>query len=164
MYRSLFSETFSCVASPVQFAAVKAYEYSDELKHYVADSATILSGVSSFIYENLVTHKISATNPQGAFYMMVGFDQFKNQINSKGIYTSEELAIYLLENYQVALLPGSDFGFQDSEFFFRLAFVDFDGKNVMKAFKGKIDNDFIKKECPNMFTGTHQLIQFAKDL
>ena len=39
VYSSLFSETFSCVSSPVQYAALEAYEYSKELQHYVATSS-----------------------------------------------------------------------------------------------------------------------------
>ncbi len=49
--------------------------------------------------------------------MMIGFNQFKTQIQSLGINTSNELANYLLDTYQVALLPGSDFGFENTEFF-----------------------------------------------
>ncbi len=165
VYRSLFSETFSCVSSPIQFAAIKAYEYSEELKNYVANSSAILKGISSYIFENLLKEEIQSTNPEGAFYMMIGFDKFRSQINKKGIQTSQELAHYLLENYQVALLPASDFGFEETEFFFRLAFVDFDGEKVLQASKEKkIDLDFIKEECSNIYKGTKQLIQFVKDL
>ena len=166
VYRSLFSETFSCVASPVQYAAVKAYEYPTEIKQYVKDSSTILSEVSSFIYETLTTNNINCTKANGAFYMMVGFDQFSGEIQELGIQTSQELAMHLLENYQVALLPGSDFGFEEHEFYFRLAFVDFQGKEVLEAYqqKGSIDREFIQQECPSIFKGINKLIDFAVDL
>ena len=166
VYRSLFSETFSCVASPVQYAAVKAYEYSAELKHYVADSAAVLSSVSSFIHDAFTQNNIDCTKSQGAFYMMIGFDAFANQIHRLGIQTSQGLAMYLLEKYQVALLPGSDFGFEKSEFYFRLAFVDFHGEEVLKAYQKAKSTDpaFIEKECPAIFYGTQRLIDFVKDL
>lgn len=117
VYRSLFSETFSCVSSPVQFAAVKAYEYSDKLKEYVSISSAILHEISSYVFSELLKNNIDCTNPEGVFYMMIGFNQFKTQIQSLGINTSNELANYLLDTYQVALLPGSDFGFENTEFF-----------------------------------------------
>ena len=44
--------------------------------------------------------------------MMIGFETFKEAIQSLNIHTSIELAHYLLENYDVSLLPGSDFGFK----------------------------------------------------
>lgn len=166
VYRSLFSETFSCVASPVQYAAIKAYEYSESIQRYVAEASVVLSGVSSFIYEQLTAYTITCTNPRGAFYMMIGFDQLQDQINALGIHTSKELAIHLLEKYQVALLPASDFGFEENELFFRLAFVDFNGESAMKAYreKGVVNIDFLKQECPNMYKGVYQLIKFVNSL
>ena len=166
VYRSLFSETFSCVASPVQYAAIEAYKYSNDIKEYVSDSSSILSGISSFIFKNLTRNQITCTNPRGAFYMMVGFDELQERINALGIQTSKELSLYLLENYQVALLPSSDFGFEDKELFFRLAFVDFDGKNVMKVYQEKkqITENFIKENCPNIYKGVERLIKFVNDL
>jgi len=164
-YKSLFSETFSCVSSPIQMAAIAAYTYPPDLIKYVGDSSSILKGVSQYIFENLTKNNISCTNPQGAFYMMVGFDQFREKINLLGIETSQQLALYLLEKYHVALLPGSDFGFQKNELFFRLAFVDFDGKDVMEAYlkKVNIDEAFIKQHCPRVFSGVQKLIEFAKE-
>ena len=82
VYSSLFSETFSCVSSPVQYAALKAYEYSKELQDYVATSAAILNGISSYIYNELSKCAIQCTTPQGSFYMMVGFEKFKSILTS----------------------------------------------------------------------------------
>ncbi len=166
VYRSLFSETFSCVSSPVQFAAVKAYEYADKLKEYVSISSAILHGISSYVFSELLKNNIDCTNPEGAFYMMIGFDQFKTQIQSLGINTSKELAHFMLENYQVALLPGSDFGFETTEFFFRLAFVDFNGEKVMNAYRDMaiIDESFIKENCLSIYSGVQQLIKFTNEL
>jgi aspartate/methionine/tyrosine aminotransferase len=166
VYRSLFSETFSCVASPVQYAGITAYQYSESIQDYVSEAANILSGIAEFVYDSLTQKGVACTRSKGAFYMMIGFDAFADQIHKLGIQTSEELALYLLETYQVALLPGSDFGFEDAEFFFRLAFVDFNGESVLKAYQksGKIDVEFIQRECPSMYLGTQQLIKFVEDL
>ena len=72
---------------------------------------------------------------------------FTKKINKLGISTSKELADYLLENYRIALLPASDFYFNQNELFFRLAFVDFDGDMVYKQYlkNGNININFIKK-------------------
>ena len=166
VYRSLFSETFSCVSSPIQFAGVKAYEYAPKLKEYVNISSKILHGVSSFIFDEFSKNNILCTQSRGAFYMMIGFDNFKEAIQSLNITTSIELAHYLLENYDVALLPGSDFGFQETELFFRLAFVDFDGENIMNSTQEdtEIDKFYVQKNCPSVFRGVDQLVKFTKDL
>jgi aspartate/methionine/tyrosine aminotransferase len=166
VYKSLFSETFSCVASPVQYAGIAAYAYSESIQKEVSKASKILLGISTFVYKSLTQKGVSCTRSKGAFYMMIGFDAFADQIHKLGMQTSQQLALYLLEKYQVALLPGSDFGFDDSEFFFRLAFVDFDGESVMKAYQHnqQMDAEFIQKECPSMFVGTQQLIKFVEDL
>ena len=98
--------------------------------------------------------------------MMIGFDNFKEAIQSLNITTSIELAHYLLENYDVALLPGSDFGFQETELFFRLAFVDFDGENIMNSTQEdtEIDKFYVQKNCPSVFRGVDQLVKFTKEL
>ncbi len=166
VYRSLFSETFSCVSSPIQYAGIKAFHYSQELQEYVYKSSKILQGISKYIFNTLTTSKIQCTIPQGAFYMMIGFDMFKKELNSLKINTSTELAHHLLENYNVALLPGSDFGFEDHEFFFRLAFVDFDGEKLMNLFqrKRRIDEHFIKENCSRIYKGVQQLRRFTQQL
>lgn len=96
IYKSLFSETFSCVSSPVQYAAVKAYKYEKELQKYVADSSKILQGISSYIYDEFSKSGIQCTQPRGAFYMLIGFDAFKRQLKALDITTSKELANYLI--------------------------------------------------------------------
>jgi len=165
VYTSLFSETFSCVSSPVQFAAVKAYQYSKDLQEYVANSAAILDGISSYVYKQLSTNNIQCTTPQGSFYMMIGFENFKEKTKLLELHSSTKLSHYLLENFGVALLPGSDFGFDTTELFFRLAFVDFDGEKVLKAYlkEKHIDEAFIIENCLSIYKGVQQLIKFTKE-
>ena len=166
VYSSLFSETFSCVSSPVQYAALKAYEYSKELQDYVATSAAILNGISSYIYNELSKCAIQCTTPQGSFYMMIGFENFKTFLKPLKLDSSTKLSHHLLDNYGVALLPGSDFGFKSNELFFRMAFVDFNGEKVMKAFEKvkDIDELFIKENCISIYKGVQQLIKFTKEI
>ena len=59
-------------------------------------------------------------------------------------------------------MSGSDFGFEETEFYFRLAFVDFDGKKVIKFFQGEIDPDFIQKERPNIALGDASINTICK--
>lgn len=166
VYKSLFSETFSCVSSPVQYAALNAYEYGEDLKSYVAHSSAILKGVSSYIYKAFTAMGIECTKAQGAFYMTIGFNPFRSALAKVGISTSSQLANYLLEKYHVAMLPGSDFGFQEDDLFFRIAFVDFNGVQVMEAYKaqGVIDAEFIAQYCPSIYKGVQMVQQFINDV
>ena len=73
---------------------------------------------------------------------------------------------YLLNNYGVALLPGTDFYFQKHELFFRLAFVDFDGESVINSYANfdGTDEEFVITNCSSIYRGVAQIIQCVKDL
>ena len=166
VYKSLFSETFSCVSSPIQFAAIKAFEYNTDLQNYVATTSAILKSISEFIFKELSLIKIECTKSEGAFYMLIGFNLYKPAILKLGISSSFELANYVLENYNFAMLPGVDFGFEKEELFFRIAFVDFNGQEVMKAYSShkNIDSNFIKENAPNVFIGVEKIKTFIAEL
>jgi aspartate aminotransferase len=72
----------------------------------------------------------------------------------------------MLENYNFAMLPGIDFGFEKEELFFRIAFVDFNGQRMMKAFEinKNIDAAFIKQNAPNIMLGVESVKQFITDV
>ena len=93
---------------------------------------------------------------------MIGFEKHKKQLKKLGFLTSKQLADYLLDTYRVALLPASDFYFNKNEFWFRLAFVDFNGKKMLKNNSQlNFDKSFVKKNCPNVFYGVEKLKEFA---
>jgi aspartate/methionine/tyrosine aminotransferase len=166
VYKSLFSETFSCVAAPVQYAGLKAYKYEKDLQEYVRHTSAILKSISAYMYTELTAIGLECTQPEGAFYMVIGFNPFKHKIADLGLKTNTELANYVLENYRFAMLPGIDFGFHQEELFFRIAFVDFNGEHVMKAYQKntKIDTDFIKEYASNVFNGVQKIRDFIASL
>ena len=47
------SETYSCAATPMQYAAVKAYEVSLETENYLAHQRRILNLAGNYVYEQL---------------------------------------------------------------------------------------------------------------
>ncbi len=59
--------------------------------------------------ELLKTPEVKCSQPSGAFYMMVDISAYLKN-NSKGVKGSNALCEYLLENYQIAVVPGSAFG------------------------------------------------------
>ena len=166
VYKSLFSETFSCVSSPIQFAAIKAFEYHPNLQNHVSISSAILKSISEFIFKELSAIKIECTKSEGAFYMLIGFNRYKSAILKLGISGSFELANYVLENYDFAMLPGVDFGFEKEELFFRIAFVDFNGKKIMDAYKLNeiMGAAFLQQHAPNVFLGVEKIKEFVISL
>ena len=153
----LASETFSAVSTPIQYAAIQAYE--GDHKNYIKLSREILKLVGNFVYENLKSNKILINKPQGGFYLMPEF------INAK-FNSSSEMCDKILKETGVALLPGSDFGFSKERMLTRLSFTDFDGETFMKKYKkdNSLNNELIKNLAPNVVEGVERLKKWSESL
>ena len=157
MINVLASETFSAVSAPIQYAAIKAY--NNDHSHYINKSRNILSAVANYVYRNLKSNKVLINEPQGGFYLMPEF------INKK-FNTSSDMCESILNDTGVALLPGSDFGFDQSKMLARLSFTDFDGQKFMTAIKDnkKIDNDTINEFAPKIIEGVDKLKKWSESI
>ena len=153
----LASETFSTVNSPVQYAAVEAYQ--GNYKEFKIKTTNILQAVGTYVYENLRSNKVLINPPQGGFYLMPEF------INKK-YKTSSDLCVDVLKETGVALLPGSAFGFKSNKMLVRLSFTDFDGSNFLRNISsGKnVSKSDVEKYAPNVVDGTKILSNWSKKL
>ena len=151
----LASETFSSVSAPIQYAAIQAYE--GDHSNYIKLSRDILSAVGKYVYENLSSNKVLINQSQGGFYLMPEF--ITDKYNS-----SSEMCSIILKKTGVALLPGSDFGFDKKRMLARLSFTDFDGKNFMNEYKKKlkINNELILKCAPKVVEGVNKLKKWSE--
>lgn len=157
------SETYSAVSAPIQYAAITAFQNHPEIKSYVDHSARILSVVGHFVHRSLSHSGVRMPKPEGGFYLFPDFGHFRSALNAEDVYSSAELCKYLLEETQVALLPGSVFGRPENELTARLSFVDFDGTRVLELFK---TNHFPTEEeilnhCPNITAGVQALAKWC---
>jgi len=153
----LASETFSAVSAPIQYAAIKAYE-QDHSK-YINKSKNILSAIGNYVYENLRSNKVLINKPQGGFYLMPEF------LNKK-FNSSSEMCDSILNDTGVALLPGSDFGFDQNQMLARLSFTDFDGQDFMSKIEDnqRIDNDKINEFAPKIVEGVDKLKKWSESI
>jgi len=153
----LASETFSTVNSPVQHAAVEAYQGNYD--GYKSKTTNILQAVGMYVYEKLRSNKVLINQPQGGFYLMPEF------INKK-YKTSSDLCVAVLKETGVALLPGSAFGFRPNKMLVRLSFTDFDGGNFLKntSSSKKISKSEVEKYAPDVVAGANILSNWAKKL
>jgi len=153
----LASETFSTVNSPVQYAAVEAYQ--GNYKEFKLKTTNILQAIGMYVYENLRSNKVLINPPQGGFYLMPEF------INKK-YKTSSDLCVAVLKETGVALLPGSAFGFKPSKMLVRLSFTDFNGGNFLKKISSSknVSKSDIEKYAPNVVAGVKILANWAKKL
>ena len=146
----LASETFTSVNSPIQYAAISAFENDHDL--YLKKSRNILKSLGNYMFENLKSNNVLISKPQGGFYIMPEF------LNKKFI-SSEKLCEDILDNTGVASLPGSDFGFNSHKMIVRLSFTDFDGKEFMNNIldNTNIDDKLLNKYAPKIVEGTKRL-------
>jgi aspartate aminotransferase len=157
MINVLASETFSAVSAPIQYAAIKAYE-NDHSK-YINKSRNILCAVGNYVYENLKSNKILINKPRGGFYLMPEF------LNKK-FNSSSEMCNSILNETGVALLPGTDFGFDQTQMLARLSFTDFNGQEFMNKIEDnqKIDNDHIVNFAPKIIEGIDKLKKWSDSI
>ena len=145
----LASETFSSVSAPIQYAAIAAHENNHD--EYINKSKNILKAVGNYVYENLKTNDVLINKPQGGFYLMPEFV-------GKKFSSSKEMCKDILEKTGVALLPGSDFGFNESKLLARLSFTDFDGNEFMKKTQNEdIDEQAVEKYASKIVEGVIKL-------
>jgi len=157
MINVLASETFSAVSAPIQYAAIKAYEHDHS--NYINKSKNILSAIGNYVYENLRSNKVLINKPQGGFYLMPEF------LNKK-FNSSSAMCDSILNDTGVALLPGSDFGFEQSKMLARLSFTDFDGQEFMNKIEDnqKIDKNYIVKFAPKIIEGVDKLKKWSESI
>ena len=151
------SEAYSSPSAPVQYAAITAYE-SDQNK-FLEHSKKILQLIAEYCYKKLKTNNIEVARPDGGFYIMPDFtkllkDKYK---------TSAALCNSLLKDTGVAVLPGSDFGFDEDKLIFRLGFVDFNGEQFLKYSYSK--NTLEEKDlilfAPKVVKGIQKIIDWS---
>ncbi len=151
----LASETFSAVSAPIQYAAIKAYDEDHSI--YINLSRNILKNIGNYVYENLKSNKVLINEPQGGFYLMPEFI-------SKKFKSSSEICKEILQQTGVALLPGSDFGFDEKRLIVRLSFTDFDGKKLMDEFKKNpiLTKSTMNKLAPKIVEGVNKLRKWSE--
>jgi len=167
---SIISEIWSSASSPIQYAAIEAYRPDEEMLGHIGTCTRIHQMMTNYVYERLKGAGISCLPPKGGFYLFPDWNDKKRALEKLKITTSKKLAKFLLKNYNVATLPGSEFGLPRKHLSLRLSTVDYDGRLVLDEFKQKsldIDKnkvDFIHKFAPNLVEACDLLTEFTVSL
>ena len=85
---------------------------------------------------------------------------------NKKFKSSSEMCDSILNDIGVALLPGSDFGFDKTKMLARLSFTDFNGQEFMNNIKDnqKIENDHIANLAPKIIEGVDKLKKWSESI
>ncbi|MFX1607162.1 MAG: pyridoxal phosphate-dependent aminotransferase [Promethearchaeota archaeon] len=164
------SEIWSSVSAPIQYAGIEAYRTDTKLVDYMKDCALVHELVTRYAHQRIHEMGVSCPYPQGAFYLFPDWNNHREALQKKEIYTSNELAKYLLKNWFLASLPGSEFGMPPEELSLRLATVDYNGPSAYKTFQKKRKSafkdpvDFVSSIAPSVVEACNQLERFTAEL
>ncbi|MBZ0241881.1 MAG: hypothetical protein K8F24_01580, partial [Bacteroidales bacterium] len=124
--------------------------------------------LAKVIRKKLQAANIETPAVNGAFYLFPDFSFYREKLKARNILTSSEICDALLDETGVAMLPAIDFGHQPEELMARMAYVDFDGKLVLEQLQAyddkKLDEDFIKQNCPAIWDGVEAMTEWFKAL
>lgn len=157
------SETWSCVAAPVQIAAIQAYLGHDDVEADIHDSTAIHAAVTTHLATQLQATGVNCPLPAGGFYVWPDF----GPVLRSRFETSIELSRALLELHNVASLPGISFGEADAALRLRLAACDYDGGAALLRYRQRDADDAsltISDLVPELSGGTEQLCAAVKAL
>ncbi len=130
--------TYSCVAAPIQYAALEAYSGNEQVESYIRDCTKIhaLAGkkMSALLAE---IPGVKTTKPSGAFYLYVDFNEQREQFAKLGFRTCADFCENLLAQEHTALLPGSALLLSENDYSVRCCYVDYDGDTVLAKWQEK---------------------------
>jgi len=155
--QSIAESIWSCVAAPVQHAAIVAYSGDPEIDAHVDLCARMHAIRTRYLYERLVEAGIDCVEPSGAFYIYPSFNKWKRPLAEMGVRSSGDLAADLLEEHGLATLAGSAFGSPPGDLCLRLSssyldmVTDEDADNLVEAFRADPDpHRFIENHHPGL--------------
>ncbi len=160
------SETFTSTSAPIQFAAVPAFQEDKKIDEYLRRSRRILRALGGQLAARLQEAGVATHFPHGGFYLFPDFGSKAEMLRSRGINTSPELCERLLEETGIAILPGRDFGRPPAELTARLAYVNFDGAQALKAVgdipsEMPLDDGFLRAHCGEVLTAIDRLCEWS---
>ncbi|HIG40497.1 MAG: aminotransferase class I/II-fold pyridoxal phosphate-dependent enzyme [bacterium] len=162
---SLVSETFSAVSAPIQYAALAAYQYSDEVREEVERCTEIHRFTGGYLHRRFVEMGLNCPRPEGAFYLFPDFENFREKLKRRSIRTSAQLCKSILDEVDVALLPASDFYLPESHLGTRVTSVDYDGAEALKGFTGpSLDQSELLRLFPRLVKGCDRLEDYLTRL
>ena len=106
---NIASNIWTCASAPVQYAAILAYSDDAEIEEYIDICCRMHAARTRYLYETMRRLGIPCEEPAGAFYVFPCFVKWKEALAARGVYNDNDLAFHLIEKYEIATVPGSEF-------------------------------------------------------
>jgi aspartate/methionine/tyrosine aminotransferase len=167
---TIATNVWSCVVAPVQYAALVAYSGDPDVEAYIEICARMHAIRTLYLYQGFARLGVPVVEPTGAFYLFPCFGTWREALAARGITTDGELALHLLDKYELAALPGSafhsvrDFCLRVSSSFIDAA-TDEKAEALVRAFQEDPDPErFIQDHHPRLQQVVERFGDFVSDL
>jgi len=170
------SWSYSCVAAPIQYAAIAMMDtvVSNDCA-YVRKASIVLCAISNFLTKRFNEYGIKCHNAESAFYLLPDFDILR----SDKIKCGQDLTNAMMEEARIAMVEaGPCFGRPETELTCRLAYIDFDGGYALSQVnldesksslttrqyveECNLDEKFVEKACPRLYGGMTRLFRWIE--
>jgi aspartate aminotransferase len=157
------TETYTSVSTPIQFAAIRAFQGGPEIESYLQHCRAILGALGRHCRDTLLAAGCRLPPIDGAFYLFPDFGPLREQFARRGITTSAALTENLLADTGVATLPGEVFGTARSELTLRLSYVNFNGAAALAAAAAgePVDEPFLRRHCSGTLEAIAHMANWA---
>jgi len=163
--------TYSCVAAPIQYAALEAYSNRAAVEDHVNDCRQINALAGRAVQSRLAAIPgVTASKPGGAFYTYVDFNGLRDRLQAVGLKTCRDLCDDLMAVEHTALLPGIALLLPDDDFSVRCSYVDYDGAQALRAWRhappttDSEERAFVEAHFANMLRGGDNIARHLGEL
>lgn len=171
-FQKVAATVYTNVSTPIQYAAIKAYEPNEEIEDYIQTTREIHRIMGSYISKEWDSvEEIHVTKPQGAFYFFADFNDLSQDLQRHGVDTSNKLGESLLScPYHLATVTGDANLLEPKDYGARIAFVDYDGKKTFDRFKSNPPKSsseelqFVRENAPMMAKSVDSLREWVKSI
>ena len=157
----------TAACTPVQYAAVQAYEGSIEIERYLWNVRRILRALGYRCYKTLQQAGIDVIEPRAAYFLFPRFSHLRDRLRRRGIATGSALCSRLLEEAGVALLPGCELGRPNDELTARISYANFDGAKALAASEllskdVAVDTAFLRAYCGSTLEAIDRIVSWLR--
>ncbi|MBS3922303.1 MAG: aminotransferase class I/II-fold pyridoxal phosphate-dependent enzyme [Nitrosarchaeum sp.] len=171
-FKKILATEYTAVSTPIQYAAVKGFEISDEINEYFEITRDIHKIMGEYVYNVLSKIEgVKVTKPEATFYLLADFNHYAAELQVMKINTSQKLSEALIVHpYHTAIVGGDSLVLERTDYSARIAYVDYDGAKVYENYKKQKPKtsaeklEFAKINAPRIVAGLGMIEKFFEKL
>ena len=140
---ALASSIYSYPSIMLQYAAVEALSFPDEILCMMEFQRNMFSELGEYVWMRFISMNIICSVPEAAWYIWMDFKNYEQKLSDLNITTSAQLTTYLVETFGIVVVAGDAFGVDGLTCRYSYIDIDFDMNKKTYEF-GRI------KDCMNI--------------